>query len=66
MSDNNIPEYTIHILQIKMWEWEAIRERYEMSIERNGPDEEKVARYNNATNTIEELKSAIKKLKSNG
>jgi len=51
--------YPIHILRIKLWEWEAVREKASMDIAKGGPDEYNTGTYNTASANITELSNAI-------
>lgn len=54
--------YVIHILQIKLWEWEAVKDRWDIEIYKNGPSEEVCKFYNVAHERVEEIKTAIEQL----
>jgi hypothetical protein len=63
---SNLPQpmtYTLHILYIKLWEWEGIKEQAEVSIVKNGPNEHDYSVVETATERIKELTEAIEKLK---
>jgi len=65
---SNLPQpmtYTLHILYIKLWEWEGIKEQAEVSIVKNGPNEHDYLVVETATERIKELTEAIEKLKQN-
>lgn len=55
-------QYVQHILQIKMWEWEAVKEKWDMEIQKNGPEEYTVNFHNHAGKMIKEIKQAMAKL----
>jgi hypothetical protein len=55
--------YTLHILYIKLWEWEGIKEQAEVIIAKNGPNEHDCSVVETATERIKELTEAIAKLK---
>lgn len=55
-------EYAVHILTIKLWEWEAIKDRTDMSIIRSGPNQNNCNANEMAEKRIKELKEAIKAL----
>lgn len=52
-------EYTLHILQIKLWEWEGIKEHWDIEINKSAPDDHLVKFYYNADARVAELKEAI-------
>lgn len=54
--------YAIHILQIKLWEWEGIKEHWDIEINKSGPEDNICKFYNNAVERIKELKEAIRLL----
>lgn len=56
-------DYPIHILTIKLWEWEGVAEKWDMEIRKNGPDDQTVEYYNIAVERVKELKAAVEKLK---
>lgn len=58
---NNKPEilYAKHILEIKMWEWQAIVQKWDMEISKDGPEEYTVKQYNNAIEKYDSCKRAI-------
>jgi hypothetical protein len=58
------PDYPTRILEIKLWEWEGIAEKWDQEMTKHGPCQEVAELYNTATDKVKELKSAIAKLKS--
>lgn len=65
MSINNtggFEAYPTHILTIKLWEWESVKEQHGFSISKFGPDQITCDAYNEAEDKIRFLKEAIKKL----
>jgi hypothetical protein len=56
--------YVLHILFIKLWEWEGIKEHWETQMMKHGPFQEGAEWCDTATIRIKELKIAIAKLKS--
>lgn len=57
--------YPVHILTIKLWEWEGVREKANMDITKDGPDEYNTGVYNTASQNISELQAAILTLTPN-
>lgn len=51
--------YVIHILQIKLWEWEGVKEKLGLEIHKSGPEKTICNSYTFATERIQELKKAI-------
>lgn len=55
-------DYVIHILNIKKWDWEAVKERMDIAIAKDGPFEEACNTHNTAIERIKEIEKAIKLL----
>jgi hypothetical protein len=56
--------YALHILFIKLWEWEAVKENANMQIMRHGPEQTMCEAFETAGIRITDLKEAIKTLKT--
>lgn len=54
--------YPIHILIIKLWEWEGIKESSSTSIAKHGPEQHTCEALETAEGHIKELNEALKKL----
>ena len=63
MTNDNFP-YPIHILSIKLWEWEAVKDNAHVQIMRHGPDQTMCEALETAGARISELKAAILTLTS--
>lgn len=53
-------KYSAHILQIKLWEWEGVKEKSNMSITVNGPNSFDCENLETAQKRINELQDAIR------
>jgi hypothetical protein len=56
--------YVLHILNIRLWEYEAVRDKAEMEMLKHGPDQYNTEAQITATSRISEIKTAIDKLSS--
>lgn len=57
-------EYAKHILQIKLWEWEGIKEKWANEMTKDGPSDEAARAHTIANSHITELKDAIRILEN--
>lgn len=64
MTDSLIDNYPLHILTIKLWEWEAVKENARLQIARHGPEQTTCEAFEMAEKRIPELKTAIAKLQT--
>lgn len=55
-------EYTLHILNIKLWEWEGIADKWNTEIIKHGPEENVCDWHNIAVERVKELKKVIELL----
>lgn len=60
---NNLFDYPIHILELKMWHHNQVKDKWNQEIELHGPDENSVKFYNEAHRQSQELEHAILTLK---
>jgi hypothetical protein len=54
-----VMKYPLRILTIKIWEWEGIIEKSELSIAANGPNSFDCENFETAVSKIKELKEAV-------
>jgi len=56
-------DYTVHVIEVKMWEWEAIKEKWNMEIAKHGPSEDICQLYDQAVSHARELAVVLDELK---